>query len=61
VEVVIQIGGKTRGTINVSADAPEDAVVEAAVKDPHISRYLDGRQIRKRVYVKGKILNLVLG
>src|SRR5206468_2548783 len=41
VEVVIQIGGKTRGTINVSADAPEDAVVEAAVKDPHISRYLD--------------------
>jgi len=61
VEVAVQIGGKTRGTVQVSADASEDAVVAAALQDPNISRHVDGKQIRKRIYVKGKILNIVVG
>ena len=60
VEVAVQIGGKLRGTLRVSADASEDAVVQAATADPGIARYIDGKPIRKRIYVKGKILNLVL-
>jgi hypothetical protein len=31
------------------------------MKDPSIARHIAGKQVRKRVYVKGKILNLVLG
>jgi len=58
-DVVIQIGGKTRGSVRVSADATEEAVLEAAMKDAGIARHIDGMQIRKRIYVKGKILNLV--
>jgi leucyl-tRNA synthetase len=59
--VVIQIDGKMRGAVSVKADAVEDDVLIAAMKDPGIARHIAGKQIRKRVYVKGKILNLVVG
>ena len=61
VTVAVQINGKLRGTIVVKAEAPEESVLEAATKDPAITRYLDGKQIRKKVYVKNRILNLVVG
>jgi leucyl-tRNA synthetase len=59
--VVIQIDGKMRGSVSVGADSVEDDVLIAAMKDPSIARHIAGKQVRKRVYVKGKILNLVLG
>src|SRR5437868_10132712 len=61
VTVAVQINGKLRGTILVKAEAPEELVLEAATKDPTITRFLDGKQIRKKVYVKNRILNLVVG
>jgi leucyl-tRNA synthetase len=60
VTVAIQINGKLRGTIVVKAEETEDAVLDAAKKDPVITRYLDGKEIRKKVYVKNRILNLVV-
>src|SRR5262249_20923044 len=59
--VAVQINGKLRGTVVVSTDASEDEVLAAAKKDPAIARYLEGHQIRKKVYVKNRILNLVVG
>ena len=59
--VPIGSNGKHRGTITVKLDTPEDVVLDAAMKDPAIGRYLDGKQIRKKVYVKNRILNLVVG
>jgi len=59
--VVIQIDGKMRGSVSIDANAAEDDVLIAAMKDPSIARHIEGKQIRKRVYVKGKILNLVVG
>jgi len=61
VTVAVQINGKLRGTILVKAEAPEESVLEAAKNDPAITRYLDGKQIQKKVYVKNRILNLVVG
>ena len=61
VTVAVQINGKLRGTIIVKAETPEDAVLEFATNDPTITKYLDGKEIRKRVYVKNRILNLVVG
>ena len=60
VTVAIQINGKLRGTITVKAEASEDLVFETALKDPAIRKFLDGKQIRKKVYVKNRILNLVV-
>ena len=61
VTVAVQVNGKLRGTVVVKAEAPEESVLEAATKDPTITRFLDGKQIRKKVYVKNRILNLVVG
>jgi leucyl-tRNA synthetase len=61
VTVAVQINGKLRGTILVKAEASEEFVMETATKDPTITKYLDGKQIRKKVYVKNRILNLVVG
>jgi leucyl-tRNA synthetase len=60
VTVAVQINGKLRGTITVKAESPEDLVMEAASKDPAITKFLNGKQIRKKVYVKNRILNLVV-
>ena len=61
VTVAVQINGKLRGTVNVNADSPEDVVLAAARQDPGIVKYLDGHSIRKQIYVKNRILNLVVG
>ena len=58
--VAVQINGKLRGTITVKTESPEDLVFETALKDPAITKFLDGKQIRKRVYVKNRVLNLVV-
>jgi leucyl-tRNA synthetase len=60
ISVPVQINGKHRGTITVKLDTPEDEVLDAAIKDSSIGRYIDGKQIRKKVYVKNRILNLVV-
>ena len=61
VEIAVQVNGKTRGTIRVGADAAEDAVAAAAVTEPVIARFIDGKQVRKRIFVRGRILNLIVG
>jgi leucyl-tRNA synthetase len=61
VTVAVQINGKMRGTIIVKADSSEQAVTDAAKQGPAITRFLDGKQIRKVVYVKNRILNLIIG
>jgi leucyl-tRNA synthetase len=60
VTVAVQINGKLRGTILVRTEAGEDEVMEAASQNADVMRYLDGKPIRKRVYVKNRILNLVI-
>ncbi len=61
VTVAVQINGKLRGTVVVKTDSEEDDVLTAAARHPEVTRYLDGKQIRKKVYVKNRILNLVVG
>jgi leucyl-tRNA synthetase len=61
VTIAVQINGKLRTTILVPADSPEETVVETALKDPVVARYLEGKQIRKKIYVKNRILNFIVG
>ncbi|MFA4873187.1 MAG: class I tRNA ligase family protein [Patescibacteria group bacterium] len=59
VQVVIQIDGKKRGVAEVSRDAGEEEVYAAANALPEIQKYLKGKEVARKVYVKGKLLNLV--
>ncbi|HSW32202.1 MAG TPA: class I tRNA ligase family protein, partial [Steroidobacteraceae bacterium] len=59
VEVVVQVNGKLRGRVTVPAGADEATVREAALADPNVQRFMEGRALRKFVYVPGKLANVV--
>jgi leucyl-tRNA synthetase len=59
ITLAVQIAGKMRGTIEVPADVSEKAAIEAAKADPKIARYLEGKTIRREIYVPGRLVNLV--
>jgi len=58
--VVIQINGKLRATIDFSMNESEEVVKEKAKNDPKILKYLEGKSIVKEIFVKNKILNIVV-
>jgi len=61
VDVAVQVNGKTRSLIKVPRGASQDTVVERAQRDPAVKRFLDGKQIRRVVFVPDRLLNLVVG
>ena len=60
IEVVVQVNGKLRGRVTVAANADEATVREAALADEGVQKYVDGKPIRKFVYVRGKLANVVV-
>lgn len=57
----VQINGKTRGTIQVEQGCSEEEALVLVSQDEKLSKYLDGKSIKKRIFVPGKILNVILG
>ena len=56
----VQVNGKVRGTIEISIDDSQDVAREKAKADDNISRFLEGKQIVKEIFVAGKIYNIVV-
>lgn len=56
----IQINGKTRGTIQVEEGCSEEEAFKLASLDEKLSKFLDGKSIKKRIYVPGRILNVIM-
>ena len=61
VEIGVQVNGKLRGRITVAADAEQESAVADALANENVARFIDGKTIRKQIYVPGKLLNLVVG
>ncbi|WP_411358760.1 leucine--tRNA ligase [Pseudidiomarina salilacus] len=57
--VVVQVNGKVRGKIEVAADAEQATVIEAALADENVQRFITDKTIRKQIYVPGKLVNIV--
>jgi len=60
IEIVIQVNGKTRSRVSVPSDASEEAVLAAVMADEATRRFTDGKPPRKRIYVPGRLVNLVV-
>ena len=58
--VVIQINGKRRGEVNVKKDCSEDEIYTQIKNIKNINDALKGKNISKSIYVKNKILNIVI-
>ena len=59
VELAVQLNGKVKAKVTVAADADEDAVKAAAQQA--ISGALEGKAVRKVIYVPGRLVNVVAG
>jgi leucyl-tRNA synthetase len=59
-EIPVQINGKLRSRVLVSADATEETVLERALADEKVQAAIAGKQIVKKIYVPGKLVNLVV-
>jgi leucyl-tRNA synthetase len=60
VTVVVQVNGKKRGEVLVAPEADEAAVKALALRDANVAQHLEGKTVRKVVFVKGRLLNLVV-
>jgi len=60
VQIVVQVNGKLRAKIQVSAEADKEAVEAAALNDEHVQRFVEGKQPRKVIVVPGKLVNIVV-
>ncbi len=58
--IPIQINGKRRSEIHISANESESEVIAKAKSDDKIASYLKNTTIIKEIYIKGKILNIVI-
>ena len=61
IEIPVQVNGTVRYRINVPSDADEATIEETAKADPALSNYLAGKEIKKVIVIKSKIVNIVIG
>ncbi len=59
-ELVIQVNGKVRDRVQVSADVTEEELVELAKSSERVQAHLDGKEIRQAIVVPRKLVNLVV-
>jgi leucyl-tRNA synthetase len=59
-EIPVQINGKLRSRVVVSADATEGTVLDRALADEKVQALIAGKPIVKKIYVPGKLVNLVV-
>jgi leucyl-tRNA synthetase len=59
IELVVQVNGKLRDRLMVSKDINEEGAKTAAFASSKVSEQLDGKTIRKIIFIPGKIFNIV--
>jgi len=59
-EIAVQVNGKVRGRAALPRDADEAAAKAAALADPNVCKFLEGKALKKLVYVPGKVLNFIV-
>ena len=60
IEIPVQVNGKVRSRITIPNDADEATAIAAALADPEIQKFLAGAVPKKKIYVKGRMVNLVV-
>jgi len=60
VTIILQINGKLRSQLQVSPELGEEEIQTRALADPKLQPWIEGKTIRKRIYVPGRLLNLVV-
>lgn len=60
VEIAVQVNGKIKAKINIPADCDNETALNVAKADANVAKLIDGMNIVKEIYVKGKLVNIVV-
>ncbi|KAF0192373.1 MAG: leucyl-tRNA synthetase [Gammaproteobacteria bacterium] len=60
IELVVQVNGKLRDRISVPASASHAEIESTAITAPNVARFIEGKQIKKKIVVPGKLVNIVV-
>ena len=60
IEIVAQINGKVRAKLMIPAEIDSAEAIELAKKDPEIAAAIEGKNVVKELYVKGRLVNIVV-
>ena len=60
IEIAVQVNGKLKGKIFVGVDEEQASALEKAKAVPEVKAFIDGKTIVKEIYVKGRIVNIVV-
>jgi leucyl-tRNA synthetase len=58
--IVVQVNGKKRGLINTTNNISETEIMKLVNKDQKIMKYLLGNEIKKQIYIKNKLINIII-
>jgi leucyl-tRNA synthetase len=60
IEISVQVNGKMRARVSIATDASDEAAIAAAKADANVQKFMEGKPVRKAIYVKGKLVNIVV-
>jgi len=60
ITLVVQVNGKLRARLEVPVDISEEKAKEAALADENVQRHIEGRDVRRLIYVPGRLVNVVV-
>ena len=60
VDFIVQVNGKSRGKLTIDIEAGEDDVKSMSMKIENVAKYLEGKEVKKIIFVKGKLINFVV-
>jgi leucyl-tRNA synthetase len=58
--IVVQVNGKLRGKISVPVEAPDEDIKALALDNPNVRKHIQGKEIKKVIVVRGKLVNVVV-
>ncbi len=58
--IVVQVNGKVRAKLEVNADINEEELKKIAFANENVKKWLEGKEIKKIIFIKGKILSIVV-
>ena len=60
IQIPVQVNGKVRATVEIGVNEEQDSVLEKAHAMKNVQSFIDGKTIVKEIYVKGRIVNIVV-
>ena len=60
INLVIQINGKKRGLIQTKMDKTENELMKIIREDEKIMKYIENGKIKKSIFIKNKLINLII-